>query len=130
MSTQRTLDGGEEVPTVRNRKGAIGKVERCLYIRPWLSCGEIAKCIGEPSSRVSNALNALLHEGTAQQEKGYGPRDGAVWASTAPELAERNEARLSEMKLERSERNIARGLVARPTDRRPNVMIPEDLYAI
>ncbi len=94
MSTQLTLGGEHEAVIATVRKGCVGKVERYIYAYPWLSVGEIAKKIGEPPARVSNALNVLKHESKAAQENGLGPRGGAVWASTSETCSLRRESGL------------------------------------
>lgn len=76
-AVQLTFGGG----SAASRAGCIGKVQRLLDERPWLSACEIAKAVEEPTSRVSNALNGLKQEGRAVFEEALGPRDGYVWAS-------------------------------------------------
>jgi hypothetical protein len=77
---QLTFGGGHVVPQVKPRGGCIGKVERLIDERPWLTAGEIAAIVREPAGRVSMALNKLKHEGRAQQQAGLGQHRRTVWA--------------------------------------------------
>jgi hypothetical protein len=93
---QLTFGGGRVVPQVKPRAGCIGKVERLIDERPWLTAGEIAQTVGEPAGRVSMALNKLKHEGRAQQQAGLGQHRRMVWAGTSGAGRETREARLLE----------------------------------
>jgi DNA-binding MarR family transcriptional regulator len=93
---QLTFDGSVALATAKPRAGAIGKVQRLIEARPWLTCGEIADAVGEPSSRVSMALNKLKHEGCAQQREGEGTSKRSLWAGTSEAGREAREAALPE----------------------------------
>ncbi len=93
---QRTLFGTIETATVKPRAGAIGKVERMLDERPWLTCAEIGEAIGEPGWRVSECLNKLKHEGAAQWLDKAGTRGRRLWASTSKATAEQRDAAIPE----------------------------------
>lgn len=93
---QMMFGGGVYVPPVKPRKGAIGKVERFIEERPWLTCGEIADAVSEPSGRVSEVLNKLKHEGKAQAQQGLGERRKWLWAGTSEERREDRDALLRE----------------------------------
>lgn len=82
MSRQLTFDG-VEVEVQAPRVGCIGKVERLIEARPWLTCGEIAAEVQEPSGRVSMALNKLKREGRAQQRTRLGAHRRSAWAGTS-----------------------------------------------
>lgn len=93
---QRTLFGTIETATAKPRAGAIGKVERMIDERPWLTCAEIGEAIGEPGWRVSECLNKLKHEGAAQWLDKAGTRGRRLWASTSKATAERRDAAIPE----------------------------------
>lgn len=80
---QLTLDGQPHAASGKLRAGAIGKVQRCIESTPWLTVHEIAIAVGEPASRVSDALNKLKHEGNAQQREKVGPNGRSLWAGTS-----------------------------------------------
>jgi hypothetical protein len=109
---QLTLDGEFAVPSVRPRAGAIGKVERAIEARPWLTCGEIAIVVDEPASRVSEALNKLKREGKAQQREGLGQSRRSVWAGTSEAGRELRDRRLAEV-IQSSDDDAAVKLAAR-----------------
>ncbi len=89
------------------RDGVIGKVQRWIERHPWQTCADIAQGVGEPSSRVSNALNKLKHEGNAQQLKGVTGQNRSIWAGTMEAGRVAREARLAELTPEH-EKNVQR----------------------
>lgn len=93
---QRTLFGTIETATAKPRAGAIGKVQRMLDERPWLTCAEIGEATGEPGWRVSECLNKLKHEGAAQWLDKAGTRGRRLWASTTKATAEQRDAAIPE----------------------------------
>lgn len=97
MTRQLTLDGTPYVTAPKPRTGAIGKVERCIGERPWLTCGEIAAVVREPAGRVSECLNKLKHEGRAQFRDGLGQSKRFVWAGTDDGGRELRERRMAEV---------------------------------
>ena len=80
---QLRFESQPEQPREKRRAGCVGKVQRVLDARPWLTCGEIAAIVGEPSFRVSGCLNKLKHEGHAQYHEGLGIHGRCVWAGTS-----------------------------------------------
>jgi DNA-binding IclR family transcriptional regulator len=92
---------------VPHRDGVIGKVQRWIEHHPWQTCADIAQGVGEPSSRVSNALNALKHEGNAQQIKGVTWQNRSIWAGTSKAGQVSRDARLAELTPEHEE-NVQR----------------------
>lgn len=89
------------------RDGVIGKVQRWIEHHPWQTCADIAQGVGEPPARVSNALNALKHEGNAQQIKGVTGQNRSIWAGTSEAGRSAREARLAELTPEHEE-NVQR----------------------
>lgn len=89
---QRTLFGTTETVAAKPRAGAIGKVQRMLDERPWLTCAEIGEAISEPGWRVSECLNKLKHEGAAQWLDKAGTRGRRLWASTNKATAAERDA--------------------------------------
>lgn len=85
------------------RDGVIGKVQRWIEHHPWQTCTDIAQGVGEPSSRVSNALNKLKLEGNAQQIKGVTGQNRSIWAGTMEAGRVAREARLAELTPEHEE---------------------------
>lgn len=140
---QLTFGGGHIEARAKPRAGAIGKVQRLLDERPWLTCGEVAEAIGEPSCRVSECLNKLKHEGRAVRTERLGEQFRDVWASPESAGASRGVERLDELhRLARERRRVeaeqyhaklARkhlGAEAGEVDWRPAETIPEDFYAL
>lgn len=103
-AVQLTLRDDAYVPPAKPRGGAIGKVERCITERPWLTCGEIAAVVHEPSTRVSECLNKLKLEGRAQARQRLGQSKRSVWAGTDDAGQELRERRLTEVVNASSER--------------------------
>lgn len=93
---RQTLFGTIEAEVIKPRAGAIGKVQRVIDERPWLTCAEIGEVIGEPGRRVSDCLNKLKHEGAAQWLDKAGTRGRRLWASTSEATAERREKAIPE----------------------------------
>ncbi len=89
------------------RDGVIGKVQSWIERHPWQTCADIAQGVGESSSRVSNALNKLKHEGHAQQIKGVTGQNRSIWAGTSEAGQVAREARLAELAPEHEE-NVQR----------------------
>lgn len=107
-SVQLTFGGGVYVAPSNPRKGRIGKVERFLdNAAEWLTCGEIAARVNEPSWHVSECLNKLKHEGKAAQEPGLGEHRKWVWSGTSEHLREERAARLRESIVESDTRMAA-----------------------
>jgi hypothetical protein len=92
------------------RGGLIGKVQAYIEAHPWKECGEVAKALGEWSSRVSNCLNKLKLEGNAQQRKGVGRSNKSIWAGTSGAGRERREAILATLEPQHDENKHAQAI--------------------
>lgn len=104
--SQQNLFAFDEVRI--RRSGLIGDVQEYIENHPWEECGEIAKALGEWSSRVSNCLNKLKLEGNAQQIKGAGRSNKSLWAGTSEAGQKKRDAYLTGVLIARDENKQAK----------------------
>jgi hypothetical protein len=100
-ATQLSFESEPPKNAVKLRAGCVGKVERLIEARPWLTCGDIAASINEPSFRVSGCLNKLKHEGRAQYREDLGVHGYHIWAGTSAAGQTARDERLREIIAER-----------------------------